>query len=384
MANPTNNSTRQSKEDKVKAFLAEAQKSYEGEVEIAEQSKYLSYGNVVPSGVINLDIAIGGGIPRGKITQFGGEMGTGKSTLALEVAKQFINMGEYVGYVDTESGLNRSLLDGLRVDKSKLVYSAQVSSGESSLDLIRDMVNSEGFGLIVLDSLAGIVSKDEKDRSMDQASMATGARLINKFLKGITGDLTRTNTALILINQMRTSLNPYGPPRVATGGKGPAYFCSLIVDLDSPASNVLRVGGKSSDAIGKTINAKITKSRFANPLGTLKWDLVFGKGVQKEGSILAVGVEFGFIKLSGAFYKLAENDKVIGQGEEKAKATLRENDELRNSLVQRIWEKWLGDRMREQEELERDLEQVRQQIASAMPSLGVEETHSEENDPIDI
>lgn len=301
--------------------------------------------DVVPTGAISLDVAIGaGGFPRGRIVELYGGEGGGKTTVALTVAANAQKRGGNVGYIDAEHGLNRQLCENIGIDPARFVV-FQPESGEQAIDMVEQMIRSGAFDMVIVDSVAAMTPKAEIDGDVEQQFMGLHARLMSKFMRRVAGITNENNVMLVLINQVRKNLAAYGTPDETTGGKAIKFYSSLRIEVRTSSSKKLTVDG---EVVGHTVTATIKKNRLGAPHTTAEFDLIYGKGVDGSGALLDVAEKVGVLLRQGAYYtvqntgeRLSETDadgkvrSVVGK--EAAKALLRRDDDLRAQLEDAVY-----------------------------------------------
>jgi recombination protein RecA len=302
--------------------------------------------DVVPTGAISLDVAIGaGGFPRGRIIELYGGEGGGKTTVALTVAANTQKLGGNVGFIDAEHGLNRQLCENIGIDPSRFVV-FQPDNGEQAIDMVEQMIRSGAFDMIIVDSVAAMTPKAEIDAEVEQQFMGLHARLMSKFMRRVAGISNEKNVMLVLINQVRKNLAAYGTPDETTGGKAIKFYSSLRIEVRTSSSKKLTVDG---EVVGHTVTATVKKNRLGAPHTAAEFDLIYGKGVDGSGALLDVAEKVGVLVRSGAYYtdqitgeRLSETD-IDGKvrsvvGKEAAKSLLRRDDELRLRLETAVYE----------------------------------------------
>ena len=307
--------------------------------------------DVVPTGAISLDVAIGaGGFPRGKIIElFGGE-GGGKTTVALTVAANAQKSGGNIGFVDAEHGLNRQLAENIGIDPSRFVV-YQPDSGEDAIDMVENMIKSRAFEVIIVDSVAAMVPKAEIEAEMDQQFMGLHARLMSRFMRRVAHLANENNVMLILINQVRKNLAAYGTPDETTGGKAIKFYASLRIEVRTSGSKKITVG---NDIVGHTVVATVKKNRLGPPHTQAEFDILYGRGLDGSGSLLDVAEKLGVLNRAGAYYtetatgeRLSETDEdgkvrsIVGK--EAVKSLLRRDDALRERLTTAVYAALEGD-----------------------------------------
>lgn len=316
------------------AFLSQQSKDRPGELHTLDDTSVMNV-DVIPTGAISLDVALGvGGIPRGKIIELYGPEGGGKTSLALEIAAQGQEMGLAVGFVDAEHALNKELALSIGVDPARFVV-FQPDSGEQGIEMVDSMVRSGAFGVVIVDSVAALVPTAELEADVEQQGMGQHARLMSKFMRRIMAPCSETNTALILINQIRADLGAYGTPEKSTGGRAIKFAASVRIEVRSSASKRITRDGV---VVGQTCVVKIPKNRVAPPYTTCEYDLIFGKGIEAGGALLEVCEKLGLVTRAGSSYTDVTTGERLGIGKENVKSTLEADPELAERLVRSVYD----------------------------------------------
>lgn len=275
---------------------------------------------------ISLDRAIGiGGVPRGRIIEIYGPESSGKTTLALHIVSEAQKTGE-AAFIDVEHALDAEYASALGVDTARLLIS-QPDSGEQALEIAETLVRSGQVSVIVIDSVAALVPTAELNGSMGDAVMGLQARLMSQACRKLTAIVAQSNTCLIFINQIREKIGVmFGSPETTTGGRALKFYSSVRLDIR-------RIGAiKEGDEVkGNRTRVKVVKNKVAPPFKECEFDIIYGKGISREGDILDLAVEREIVKKSGAWYSY--NDAKIGQGREKAKDYLLENPDLTQEIL---------------------------------------------------
>ena len=273
----------------------------------------------IPTGSLSLDIALGlGGIPKGRIVEIYGPESSGKTTVALHMIAEAQKRDGIAGFIDAEHALDPVYARHIGVDIDNL-YISQPDNGEQALEIAETMVRSGALDIIVIDSVAALVPKAEIDGEMGDAQVGLQARLMSKALRKLTAVISRSNCVVIFINQLREKVGVfYGNPETTTGGRALKFYSS--VRLDVRKIEILKQGG---EPIGNRVRIKVVKNKIAPPFKEAEFDIVYGKGITREGDILDLAVKENIIEKSGAWFSY--NGEKIGQGRENAKATLAAN-----------------------------------------------------------
>jgi recombination protein RecA len=288
---------------------------------------------VIPTGSIALDVALGlGGLPRGRIVEIYGPESSGKTTVALHAVANAQRLGGIAAFIDAEHALDPDYAKNLGVDTDALLVS-QPDTGEQALEITDTLIRSGAIDVIVIDSVAALVPKAEIEGEMGDSHVGLQARLMSQALRKITGALSQTKTTAIFINQLREKVGVmFGSPETTTGGKALKFYSS--VRLDVRRIETLKDG---TDSVGNRTRVKVVKNKMAPPFKSAEFDILYGIGISREGSLIDLGVEQGIVRKSGAWYTY-EGDQ-LGQGKENARNFLRENENTANEIEKRIKEK---------------------------------------------
>src|SRR6187399_2004417 len=288
---------------------------------------------VIPTGAISLDIALGlGGLPRGRVVEIYGPESSGKTTVALHAVANAQAAGGIVGFIDAEHALDPDYAKALGVDTDELLVS-QPDSGEQALEIADMLVRSGALDLIVIDSVAALVPRAEIEGEMGDSHVGLQARLMSQALRKMAGALNNAGTTAIFINQLREKIGVmFGSPETTTGGKALKFYAS--VRLDVRRIETLKDG---TEPVGNRTRIKVVKNKVAPPFKQAEFDIMYGHGISREGGIIDMAVEHGFVRKAGAWYTY-DGDQ-LGQGKENARAFLRDNPDLTDELEKRIKEK---------------------------------------------
>jgi len=280
----------------------------------------------VPTGCLSLDVALGvGGIPKGRIIEIFGPESSGKTTIALHMVSEVQKRGGIAGFIDAEHALDPVYAKNIGVDIDNL-YISQPDSGEQALEICETMCRSGAVDIIVVDSVAALVPKQEIDGDMGDSHVGLQARLMSQALRKLTAVIGKSNCIVIFINQLREKVGVmYGNPETTTGGRALKFYSSVRLDIRRVES--LKSGG---DVVGNHTRVKIVKNKVASPFKEAEFDIMFGKGVSRSGDVLDLACDAGIINKSGAWFSY--NDEKIGQGRDNAKLFLEENPEIFNQI----------------------------------------------------
>ncbi len=287
---------------------------------------------VIPTGAVALDVALGiGGLPRGRIVEIYGPESSGKTTVALHAVANAQKAGGVAAFIDAEHALDPEYARKLGVDTDALLVS-QPDSGEQALEIADMLIRSGALDIIVIDSVAALVPRAEIDGEMGDSHVGLQARLMSQALRKMTGAINGSGTTAIFINQLREKIGVmFGSPETTTGGKALKFYAS--VRLDVRRIETLKDG---TEMVGNRTRVKVVKNKVAPPFKQAEFDIMYGQGISREGSLIDLGVEAGFIRKAGAWYTY-EGDQ-LGQGKENARNFLRDNPDLADEIDKRIRE----------------------------------------------
>ena len=287
---------------------------------------------VVPSGSLSLDIALGvGGYPKGRIIEIYGPESSGKTTFALHAIAEVQKQGGRAAFIDAEHSLDPVYASNLGVNINDLLLS-QPDTGEQALEICDALVKSEAVSIIVIDSVAALVPQAEIDGEMGDSHVGLQARLMSQALRKLSGSINKTNTIVIFINQLREKVGVmFGNPETTPGGKALKYYSS--VRLDIRRGEQIKIG---SDVIGNRTNIKVVKNKVAPPFKSASVDIMYGEGVSKEGELIDLAADINVIEKSGAWYSY--NGEKIGQGKENVKIFLKNNPQICNDIEHKVRE----------------------------------------------
>jgi len=286
--------------------------------------------DAIPSGSLMLDFALGvGGYPKGRIIEIYGPESSGKTTLALHAIAEAQKQGGRAAFVDAEHSIDPIYARNLGVDIDDLILS-QPDSGEQALEIVEMLASSGAIDIIVVDSVAALVPQAELDGLMADNQVGLQARLMSKAMRKLVAVLNRSACTIIFINQLREKVGiVYGNPETTSGGRALKFYASVRIDIRR--SEAIKDG---NDIVGNTVNIKIVKNKVAPPFKSCKVDIIYGRGISKEGEILDLSIDMGLIKKSGSWYEY--NNERIGQGRETAKEFLKKNEAVFNDLAARL------------------------------------------------
>ena len=305
-------------------------KDPEAVVRLGDEAKKIYSKGVISTGSLSLDSAIGiGGVPRGKIIEIYGPESSGKTTLALHITAEAQKQGGYAAFIDAEHALDPSYAKALGVNIDNLLLS-QPDSGEQALEIVESWVRSMALDIIVIDSVAALTPKAEIEGNMGDSHMGLQARLMSQALRKLTALVSKSNTTIVFINQLRHKIGiMFGSPETTTGGNALKFYASLRLDIR-------RIGQiKDMDmSIGNRTRVKIVKNKVAPPFKITEFDIMYGKGISYEGDLIDLAIKAGIIVKTGSWFSFKENQ--IGQGREKVKTVLQEDKKLKNKIEKQV------------------------------------------------
>ncbi len=285
----------------------------------------------VSTGSLSLDLALGGGVPKGRIIEVYGPESSGKTTLAYHVIAQAQRKGGIAAFIDAEHALDPEYAKNIGVDIDKLLIS-QPDTGEQALEIAETLVRSNSIDVLVVDSVAALVPKAEIEGDMGDSHMGLQARLMSQALRKLTGIISKSNTVVIFINQIRMKIGVmFGNPETTSGGQALKFFSSVRMDIRR--TEQLKDG---DSVIGNRVKVKIVKNKVAPPFRVAEFDIMYNEGIAKSGEIVDLGVKYGLVGKSGAWYEY--KDEKIGQGREAAKQFIKDNPKIAEELEKQIRE----------------------------------------------
>ena len=319
------------KQKALDAALAQIEKQYgKGSVmKLGDQNEHLQV-ETVPTGSLSLDIALGvGGLPKGRIIEIYGPESSGKTTVALHCVAEVQKMGGIAGFIDAEHALDPVYAKNIGVDIDNL-YISQPDNGEQALEITETMVRSGAVDIVIVDSVAALVPKAEIEGDMGDSHVGLQARLMSQALRKLTAVISKSNCIVIFINQLREKVGVmFGNPETTTGGRALKFYSSIRLDVRRVET--LKQGG---DMIGNHTRIKVVKNKVAPPFKQAEFDIMFGTGISREGDILDLAADCGFVTKSGAWYAYEGNK--IGQGRENTKIYLKDHPELMDELEKKV------------------------------------------------
>lgn len=287
----------------------------------------------IPTGSLSLDMAAGGGIPKGRITEIYGPESSGKTTLTLHIIAECQKMGGTAAFIDAEHALDPEYARKIGVNIEELLVS-QPDNGEQALEIVDTLVRSNAIDLIIVDSVAALTPRAEIEGDMGDSHMGLQARLMSQALRKITGSISKSNTSVIFINQIRMKIGVmFGNPETTTGGNALKFYSSLRLEIRSAGKIEQTVeGGK--ERVGNRARVKVVKNKVAPPFRIAEFDIMYNQGISYEGDLLDLATKYNLVRKAGAFYSY--DDKTIGQGRENTKTYLKNEPKLAKTLAEQL------------------------------------------------
>lgn len=324
---------KENKQIALEAAISKIDKEYgKGSIMKLGEADYLKEIDVIPTGALSLDIALGaGGIPRGRIIEVYGPESSGKTTLTLHLIAEVQKMGGLAAFIDAEHALDPNYAQNIGVDIDNL-YISQPDCGEQALEIVETMARSGAIDIIVVDSVAALVPKAEIDGEMGDSHVGLQARLMSQALRKLTAVVSKTNCTLVFINQLREKVGiMFGNPETTTGGRALKFYSS--VRLDIRRIETVKSGG---DASGNKVRVKVVKNKIAPPFKQAEFEITFGNGISTTGDVLDLAADENIVEKSGAWYSY--NGQKIGQGRDNAKKTLEANPAMLFEIENKVRE----------------------------------------------
>lgn len=314
----------------------------------------------IPTGCLSLDMALGiGGIPKGRIIEIYGPESSGKTTLTLHVIAECQKKGGTAAFIDAEHALDPQYARNLGVDIDKLIVS-QPDNGEQGLDIAEALVRSGAVDLVVVDSVAALVPKTEIEGAMGDATIGLQARLMSQAMRKLSGVISKTNSTVIFINQLREKIGiMFGSPETTTGGKALKFYSSVRLDIRKfdviKQKEETAVGKKEDVIVGNRVRVKVVKNKVAPPFKVVEFDIMYGTGISREGDILDVAVDRGIVDKAGAWFSY--NGEKLGQGRENVKQLFKEKPELMEEIELKVRQAYKKEDEEAAEEAEENTEE---------------------------
>lgn len=292
---------------------------------------------VIPSGSLGLDIALGvGGYPKGRIIEIYGPESSGKTTLTLHAIAEAQKQGGIAAFIDAEHAFDSHYAAKLGIKLDELIIS-QPDNGEQALEIADNLIRSSAVDIVVIDSVAALTPKAEIDGEMGDSKMGLHARLMSQALRKLTGTISRTKCTVIFINQLREKIGMvFGNPETTTGGNALKFYASVRIDIRRAGGDGSKIKDKEGEVIGSRTKVKIVKNKVAPPFKQAEFDIMYGEGVSKTGEILDTAVDKGIVKKSGSWFSY--EDTKLGQGRDSVKEVLKDNPELAEELENKVKE----------------------------------------------
>ncbi len=317
----------------IEAALAQIKKQYgDGAImKMGERGKVDI--ETIPSGSLSLDIALGGGIPRGRIVEIFGPESSGKTTLALHVIAEAQARGGKAAFIDAEHALDVTYAGKIGVNIDELLVS-QPDDGEQALEIAEKLVRSSAIDVIVIDSVAALTPRAEIEGMMGDNHLGLQARLMSQALRKLTSVVSKTKCSVIFINQIRMKIGVmFGNPETTTGGNALKFYASVRLDVRR-IDKILEKGGDVQEIVGNRTRVKVVKNKVAPPFRQAEFDILYARGISKEGDLLDMGLKYGVLEKSGAYVRMG--DETLGQGREQVRDFLKSNQKVARSLEQAI------------------------------------------------
>jgi recombination protein RecA len=341
--------------------LSQIEKNFgSGSIMKLGESKHMDV-EMLPTGSLSLDLALGGGIPRGRVIEIYGPESSGKTTLTLHMIAEMQKRGGQAAFIDAEHALDPAYARRIGVDIDNLLLS-QPDTGEQALEIVETLVRSNAVDIIVVDSVAALTPRAEIEGEMGDAQMGLQARLMSQALRKLTAVISKSNCTVIFLNQLRMKIGVmFGNPETTTGGQALKFYSSVRMEIR-------RIGqlegteqahaGEGKELVGNRVRVKVVKNKVAPPFKTAEFDIMYNKGISKEGDILDLAAKYELVRKSGAFYSYGETK--LGQGRENTKMFLQDDQKLLAELEKKIREKFskaeLTAPVGAEEEMEEELE----------------------------
>ena len=308
------------REDAVLAALQQIEKQYGAGAIMKMGEGHQSGIQTFPSGSISLDLALGGGLPQGRIIEIFGPESSGKTTLSLHAIAEIQRRGGKAAFIDAEHALDVTYARKIGVNIDDLLVS-QPDDGEQALEITETLVRSGGIDLIVVDSVAALTPRAEIEGMMGDSHMGLQARLMSQALRKLTAIVSKTNCSIIFINQMRMKIGVmFGNPETTTGGNALKFYASVRIDVRR-IDKILEKAGDGQEIVGNRTRAKVVKNKVAPPFRQAEFDILYAQGISREGDLIDLGVRYGVLEKSGAYFRHGE--ETLGQGREQARLYLR-------------------------------------------------------------
>jgi len=325
----------QEKQKAVSVALAQIEKQFGKGAIMRMGEAARTHVEVIPSGSISLDIALGGGIPKGRIVEIYGPESSGKTTLASHIVAEAQKRGGLAAFIDAEHAFDPEYAKKIGVDTENLLIS-QPDTGEQALEICETLVRSNAVDIIVIDSVAALTPKAEIEGEMGDSHMGLQARLMSQALRKITGAVSKSGVTVIFINQLRFKIGiMFGNPETTTGGNALKFYASVRLDIRK-IGNIEIGTGETKELTGSRVRVKVAKNKVAPPFRIAEFDIMYNRGIAYEGDLLDVAVKYEVVNKSGAFYAFGETR--LGQGRESAKSFLVSNPKVMKEIEKKVAE----------------------------------------------
>ncbi|PID28196.1 MAG: recombinase RecA [Candidatus Cloacimonadota bacterium] len=330
----TKDAKKDGKKDALKNALSQLEKKFGVGTIMRLGDKPKLTADIIPTGAINLDAALGiGGIPKGRIIEVYGAEASGKTTLALHIAAEAQKQNGVIAFVDAEHALDPIYAQKIGVDTDSLLIS-QPDGGEQALEIVETLVRSNAMDLIIVDSVAALVPRQEIEGEMGDTHVGLQARLMSQALRKLTAIISKSNSAVLFINQTRMKIGapPYVSPETTTGGVALKFYSSVRLEVKNAGS--IKEGSGSLEIIGQNTRVRVVKNKFAPPFKKVEFPIIYGQGISHIDIVLNIAVASGIVKKSGSWFSYGETR--IGQGSEKVKRFMQENDEVKQEIELKV------------------------------------------------
>ena len=321
------------KDQAIELAIAQIEKNFgKGSIMKMGESSHTAI-ETIPTGSISLDIALGGGVPRGRIVEIYGPESSGKTTLSLHILAEAQKKGGTVAFLDAEHALDPEYAKKIGVNVDELILS-QPDSGEQALEILETLVRSNALDVVVVDSVAALTPRAEIDGDMGDSHMGLQARLMSQALRKLTAIVSKTSTTIIFLNQLRMKIGiMFGNPETTTGGQALKFYSSVRMDIRS-IGKIQDTGNVEKELVGNRTKVKIVKNKIAPPFKIAEFDIMYNKGISYEGDLLDLATKYNVLRKAGAFYSY--KDTKLGQGRENAKNFLRENGKVLKEMAKDV------------------------------------------------
>ena len=323
----------------IKLMMDGVEKDYgKGSIMTLHDKPDFDSNNVISTGSLGLDIALGiGGLPKGRVVEIYGPESSGKTTIATHVMAEAQKTGGFVGFVDAEHAFDKEYATKLGVNVDDMIIS-QPDYGEQALEVADKMICSGAFDVVVIDSVAALVPKAELDGEMGESKMGLHARLMSQALRKLTASVSRNNTLLIFTNQLREKIGVmFGNPETTTGGNALKFYASVRLDVRRSVANANLIKGEGDETLGHPVTVKIIKNKVAPPFRKAEFDILFGRGINRDGEVLKIATDLNIIQKSGSWFSYKNNK--LGQGKDAVQQLLNDNEELKVEILTEILKK---------------------------------------------